>query len=79
MRFLQDVFSEQRFVVSKIRQTDAAAKGGGGAFTHPCNLVGERYAAARDDGELAREYDCRVPTIWRVLRGPFGNEASAAA
>jgi len=33
--------------------------------------IAERYSAGETMAELAREYDCSEPTIWRVLQGPF--------
>ena len=40
--------------------------------------IAERYATGETMAELAREYECSEPTIWRALRGPFEGSVAAA-
>jgi len=39
--------------------------------------IAERYAAGETMAELAGEYECSEPTIWRALQGPFAGSAAA--
>ena len=39
--------------------------------------IAERYSAGETMAELAREYECSEPTIWRVLQGPFDVNVAA--
>ena len=78
---------ERKLIRQRCDEGIARAKRLGKQFGRPRRLdpgqrrkIAERYAAGETLAELARDYECSEPTVWRALRGavPFEGQAAVA-
>jgi DNA invertase Pin-like site-specific DNA recombinase len=79
---------ERKLIRQRCDEGIARAKRLGTTFGRPRSLdegqrrkIAERYAAGESMAELARDYECSEPTVWRALQGkvqsrPFGVRAA---